>query len=117
MTNVDTTLLVHLFGHKGTENLKFEGFIKYFFNESYQQIKAEFVVEFTQSRFMEDLQREVLEIEFNEFSKGMNKITSIEFAEILLRYTDFDNEKRLRLIRKLKSKMDVFSRVILNFKF
>lgn len=60
---------------------------------------------------MEDLQREVLEIEFNEFSKGMNKISPIEFAELLLRYTDFDYEKRLRLIRKLQTKMDVYSRV------
>ena len=60
---------------------------------------------------MEDLQNEVLEIEFNEFSKGMNNISAIEFAEILLRYTDFDQAKKLRLIRKLHSKMDVFSRV------
>lgn len=60
---------------------------------------------------MQDLQTEVLEIEFNEFSKGMNKITCIEFAEILLRYTDFSHDKRVSLIRKLQSKMDAFSRV------
>jgi hypothetical protein len=62
-------------------------------------------------RFMEDLQQEVLEIEFNEFSKGMNKISAIEFSEILLRYTNFDREKKVKLIRKLHNKMDVFSRV------
>ena len=62
---------------------------------------------------MEDLQNEVLEIEFNEFSKGMNNISSIEFAELLLRYTDFDQTKKLRLIRKLHTKMDVFTRVII----
>jgi hypothetical protein len=61
---------------------------------------------------MEDLQREVLEIEFNEFSKGMNKITAVDFAEILLRYTNFDQEKKLRLLRKLHGKIDVFTRVI-----
>lgn len=60
---------------------------------------------------MEDLQKEILEIEFNEFSKGMNKISPIEFAEILLRYTNFDQQKRLRLLRKLQAKMDVYSRV------
>ncbi len=61
---------------------------------------------------MEDLQKEVLEIEFNEFSKGMNNISPIEFAELLLRYTDFDQTKKLRLIRKLHTKMDVFTRVL-----
>lgn len=61
---------------------------------------------------MEDLQQEVLEIEFNEFSKGMNNITPIEFAELLLRYTDFDHAKKIRLLRKLHSKMDVFVRVL-----
>ena len=66
-------------------------------------------------RFMEDLQTEVLEIEFNEFSKGMNKISAIEFAEILLRYTDFDQEKKIRLMRSLYNKMDVFLRVIIFF--
>jgi hypothetical protein len=61
---------------------------------------------------MEDLQVEVLEIEFNEFSKGMNKISAIEFAEILLRYTDFDREKKIKLIRNLQSKMDAYTRVL-----
>jgi hypothetical protein len=61
---------------------------------------------------MEDLQREVLEIEFNEFSKGMNKITAVDFAEILLRYTNFDQEKKVRLLRKLHGKIDVFTRVL-----
>ncbi|RNA10778.1 calcium uptake mitochondrial isoform X3 [Brachionus plicatilis] len=92
---IQTSLLVHFFGHKGDRVLKFENFKK----------------------FMQDLQTEVLEIEFNEFSKGMNKITCIEFAEILLRYTDFSHEKRISLIRKLQSKMDAFSRDISFEKF
>lgn len=62
-------------------------------------------------RFMEDLQREILEIEFNEFSKGMNKITPIEFAEILLRYTDFSDEKRKSLVKNLREKIYFYSRV------
>ena len=60
---------------------------------------------------MEDLQKEVLEIEFNEFSKGMNKISPIEFAEILLRYTDFHQDKKYQLIRKLKAIPDAYHRV------
>lgn len=36
---------------------------------------------------MENLQTEVLELEFNEFARGMPTITEEEFAEILLRYT------------------------------
>ena len=38
-------------------------------------------------RFMENLQEEVLEIEFQEFAKGYHKISEVEFAKILLRYT------------------------------
>ena len=66
---------------------------------------------------MEDLQTEVLEIEFNEFSKGMNNISPIEFAELLLRYTDFDQTKKMRLIRKLHTKMDVYVKGISFEKF
>ena len=80
---------MHFFGHRGHDVLKFDHFQK----------------------FMEDLQREVLEIEFNEFSKGMNKITPIEFSEILLRYTDFSEEKKRRLIRGLQEKIYFYSRV------
>ena len=61
---------------------------------------------------MEDLQKEVLEIEFNEFSKGMNKISPIEFAEILLRYTDFHQNKKFKLIKKLQTSPDAFKRVL-----
>lgn len=39
------------------------------------------------TRFMENLQTEVLEIEFNEFSKGLPTISELDFAKILLRYT------------------------------
>ena len=37
-------------------------------------------------RFMENLQTEVLELEFAEFSSGLKTITEIEFAQILLRF-------------------------------
>ena len=65
---IDTTLLVHLFGRKGRGKLNF----------------AEFAT------FMENLQTEVLELEFFEFSKGLSSITELDFAKILLRYTQLD---------------------------
>ncbi|KAK7086224.1 Calcium uptake protein 3, mitochondrial [Halocaridina rubra] len=68
---VDTTLLVHFFGRKGKQDLKFEEF----------------------KMFMENLQTEVLEIEFNEFSKGLPAITELDFARILLRYTYLQSDQ------------------------
>ncbi|CAG9568329.1 unnamed protein product [Danaus chrysippus] len=69
--NVDTLLQVHFFGKKGTNDLKFEGFRK----------------------FMENLQTEVLELEFHEFSKGHETISEVDFAKILLRYTYLDTDE------------------------
>lgn len=77
---VDTTLIVHFFGKKGKDELRFEGF----------------------KRFMENLQTEVLELEFHEFSKGHDTITEVDFAKILLRYTYLDtNEYDMYLDRLL----------------
>ncbi|XP_030020693.1 calcium uptake protein 3, mitochondrial isoform X2 [Manduca sexta] len=69
--NVDTFLQVHFFGKKGTNDLKFEGF----------------------KQFMENLQTEVLELEFHEFSKGHETISEVDFAKILLRYTYLDTDE------------------------
>ncbi|XP_063832478.1 calcium uptake protein 3, mitochondrial isoform X1 [Ostrinia nubilalis] len=69
--NVDTFLQVHFFGKKGTNDLKFEGF----------------------KQFMENLQTEVLELEFHEFSKGHETICEVDFAKILLRYTYLDTDE------------------------
>ncbi|BET01205.1 EFh [Nesidiocoris tenuis] len=84
--NVDTTLTIHFFGDKGNNELHYEGFRK----------------------FMADLQTEILEQEFNEFSKGQNTITEVDFAKILLRYTHLDadaHEQYLeRLVGRLTSK-------------
>ncbi|KAG1929136.1 calcium uptake protein 3, mitochondrial isoform X4 [Pimephales promelas] len=65
----DTTLLVHFFGRKGKSELNFDDFY----------------------RFMDNLQTEVLEIEFLSFSKGMTTISEEDFASILLRYTTVEN--------------------------
>ncbi|KAI5645849.1 EF-hand domain pair domain-containing protein [Phthorimaea operculella] len=69
--NVDTFLQVHFFGKKGTNDLKFEGF----------------------KQFMENLQTEVLELEFQEFAKGHETISEVDFAKILLRYTYLDTDE------------------------
>ncbi|KAM6972562.1 calcium uptake protein 3, mitochondrial isoform 4-T4 [Aplochiton taeniatus] len=66
---IDTTLLVHFFGKKGKAELTFDDFY----------------------RFMDNLQTEVLEIEFLTFSKGMTTISEEDFARILLRYTNVEN--------------------------
>ncbi|XP_042349641.1 calcium uptake protein 3, mitochondrial-like [Plectropomus leopardus] len=66
---IQTTLLVHFFGRKGKAELKFEDF--------YQ--------------FMDNLQTEMLEIEFLSFSKGLPTISEEDFARILLRYTNLDD--------------------------
>eukprot|EP00064_Thunnus_orientalis_P014170 superscaffoldBa00002429_g14211 len=43
------------------------------------------------SRFMDNLQTELLEIEFLSYSKGMPTISEEDFARILLRFTNLDN--------------------------
>ncbi|EEB17860.1 conserved hypothetical protein [Pediculus humanus corporis] len=77
--SVDTTLIVHFFGKKGKDELKFEGF----------------------RRFMENLQSEVLELEFHEFSKGHKTISEVDFAKILLRYTYLDTDEYDRFLNRL----------------
>ncbi|XP_018911330.1 calcium uptake protein 3, mitochondrial isoform X2 [Bemisia tabaci] len=82
---VDTTLIVHFFGKKGNRDLHYEGF----------------------RRFMENLQTEVLEMEFHEFAKGSPTISEMDFARILLRYTYLDtnayDEYLDRLLERLKT--------------
>ncbi|XP_047221782.1 calcium uptake protein 3, mitochondrial isoform X11 [Girardinichthys multiradiatus] len=66
---IDTTILVHFFGKKGKAELTFDDFY----------------------RFMDNLQTEVLEIEFLTYSKGMTTISEEDFAKILLRFTNVEN--------------------------
>jgi calcium uptake protein 3, mitochondrial len=42
----------------------------------------------------------------------MSKISPLEFAEILLRYTELPTDKRIKLAKKLENKMDAYSRTI-----
>ncbi|XP_062380302.1 calcium uptake protein 3, mitochondrial [Sardina pilchardus] len=64
-----TTLLVHFFGEDGKGALNFDNFYS----------------------FMDNLQTEVLEIEFLSYSKGLPTISVEDFAQVLLRYTTVDN--------------------------
>uniref|UniRef100_H2YW36 EF-hand domain-containing protein n=1 Tax=Ciona savignyi TaxID=51511 RepID=H2YW36_CIOSA len=75
----DTTLLVHLFGRSGKNDLSFEDF----------------------HSFMNNLQTEVLEIEFLEYSRGMATISEVDFACMLLRFTDVgDIEEHIQKLRE-----------------
>ncbi|KAL7838771.1 hypothetical protein AOLI_G00271750 [Acnodon oligacanthus] len=74
-----TTLQAFFFGRKGQNKLQYKEF----------------------SRFMEDLQAEVQEMEFLQFSKGMDTMRREDFAEWLLYYTnEEDNEAYLENMRK-----------------
>uniref|UniRef100_A0AAG5CTX3 EF-hand domain-containing protein n=1 Tax=Anopheles atroparvus TaxID=41427 RepID=A0AAG5CTX3_ANOAO len=68
---VDTSLQIHFFGKKGDKDLQYDGFYN----------------------FMKNLQTEVLELEFCEFSKGHERISEVDFAKILLRYTYLDTDE------------------------
>ncbi|KAG7224674.1 hypothetical protein INR49_011427, partial [Caranx melampygus] len=76
---VNTSLQAYFFGKKGQNKLKYKEF----------------------HRFMEDLQAEVQEMEFLQFSKGMDTMRREDFAEWLLHYTnEEDNEMYWENMRK-----------------
>jgi len=55
---------------------------------------------------MENFQTEILEIEFTEFSHGFKTITDLDFAQILLRYTNFDRDTKKSILKKVKKPSD-----------
>lgn len=59
---------------------------------------------------MDNLQTEVLELEFYEFSKGNLAITEVDFAKILLRYTYL-----VYLIDKIIEKWTYFMKIFVHF--
>ncbi|CAI2354767.1 unnamed protein product [Caenorhabditis sp. 36 PRJEB53466] len=61
----DTTLLLHLFGLRGNAKLSFDEF----------------------QQFYENLQEELMEIEFYEFARGKSTISPVDFARLILRYS------------------------------
>ncbi|XP_015669897.1 calcium uptake protein 2, mitochondrial [Protobothrops mucrosquamatus] len=68
-TDINTMLLVHFFGKGGKDKLQYSEF----------------------QRFMLDLQAEVQEMEFNQFSKGLTFMRKEDFVEWLLYFTDEEN--------------------------
>ncbi|KAL0994660.1 hypothetical protein UPYG_G00125440 [Umbra pygmaea] len=68
---VNTTLQAFFFGKNGKYRLHYNDFC----------------------RFMENLQAEVQEMEFLQFSKGMDSMRREDFAEWLLRYTNEENNE------------------------
>jgi len=80
---VDTSLLLHLFGRDGSGDLKFSQFCS----------------------FMNNLQTEVLHMEFGEFSKGAETISELDFARILLRYTFLNSEDYDNILERLVGRL------------
>ncbi|XP_030216419.1 calcium uptake protein 2, mitochondrial [Gadus morhua] len=77
--DVNTTLQAFFFGRHGENKLQYKEF----------------------QRFMEDLQAEVQEMEFLQFSKGMDTMRREDFAEWLLHYTnEEDNDAYWENMRK-----------------
>lgn len=83
--SVDTTLMTHFFGKDGNHELKYDDF----------------------RRFMENLQHEVLELEFHEFSKGHDSITELDFAKILLRYTELETDEYDKYLDRMLDREDL----------
>ncbi|XP_025730976.1 calcium uptake protein 2, mitochondrial isoform X3 [Callorhinus ursinus] len=67
---ITTTLQIHFFGKRGERKLHYQEF----------------------RRFMENLQTEVQEMEFLQFSKGLSFMRKEDFAEWLLFFTDTENK-------------------------
>ena len=82
----------HFFGKKGNQDLHYEGFYK----------------------FMDNLQTEVLELEFSEFSKGNLAITEVDFAKILLRYTYLDTDEYDMFLERLLDRVKDESGITFN---
>jgi len=82
-----TTLSLFFFGEDGQGTLTHEQFFDFMYN----------------------LQSEVLELEFNEFARGKWEITELEFAEMLMRYTDsYDMDEQMKQIEsRLKNEKGI----------
>ncbi|KAF6771186.1 hypothetical protein AHF37_09741 [Paragonimus kellicotti] len=81
--STETTLIRHLFGKSGSGKLKFEEF----------------------SRFVENLQCELLSVEFNHLSASQKYISPSDLGRSLLRFTKFSSAAADRSLSKLA--MDV----------
>ncbi len=83
-SDVDTTLQIYFFGKRGDGELRFDDF----------------------KRFMDNLQTEVLQMEYNEFAKGTATISEMDFARILLRYTFLNVDEHDATLSRLGLRLD-----------
>ena len=55
---------------------------------------------------MDNLQTEVLQMEYDEFAKGAQTITEVDFARILLRYTFLSSEEYKSILARLVKRLE-----------
>ncbi|NP_001360534.1 EF-hand domain-containing protein [Caenorhabditis elegans] len=80
----DTTLLLHLFGLRGNATLSFDEF----------------------QQFYENLQEELMEIEFYEFARGKTAISPVDFARLILRYSIVNFDDYHKYLQRVQEKSD-----------
>ncbi|KAI6176462.1 EF-hand domain-containing protein [Aphelenchoides bicaudatus] len=73
----ETTILVHLFGPRGQNSFQ----------------------------FYQNLQNELVEIEFNEFARGKNDITLVDFTRLIFRYTTIKLDDQSTYIQRVNERM------------
>ncbi|CAD5219489.1 unnamed protein product [Bursaphelenchus xylophilus] len=81
----DTTILLHLFGPKGRNSISFDQF----------------------EMFYNNLQRELIEIEFSEFARGKNEIAAVDFAKLVLRYSLVSEAKYEEHLRRVANRVSL----------
>uniref|UniRef100_A0AAF5DBZ0 EF-hand domain-containing protein n=1 Tax=Strongyloides stercoralis TaxID=6248 RepID=A0AAF5DBZ0_STRER len=82
ITVQETTLSKYLFGQKGNQKRSFQDF----------QV------------FFQQIQRELTEIEFNEFSRGKNEISPVDFARLVLRYSVLNKGSYEDYLKRIQSR-------------
>ncbi|CAK5091456.1 unnamed protein product [Meloidogyne enterolobii] len=90
--SLETTLTVHLFGRSGRDSLTFKQF----------------------QNFYQHLQKELIEIEFKEFSRGKDRISAVDFARLVLRYSILHKDERSPYIRRVYERSEYDEEVLLN---
>ncbi|VDK53308.1 unnamed protein product, partial [Gongylonema pulchrum] len=73
---------MYLFGRDGKESRSFDEF----------------------ERFRENLQREIAELEFYEFSHGRNEISPLDFTRLVLRYTTIRKNEYDKYIKRVSER-------------
>ena len=81
----ESTLLVHFFGRTNASGI--------YHDLTYEEFLA----------FIQGFQREIMHAEFEEYSRGHDVIAEEDFADIFLKYTDFNLEVSLLLFNFIKS--------------